>query len=355
MTNAFDWRYTSFGRVRKVPPFEASFWRGSWNEPEPRAPRFATTPAVIEQLIAWDAERLPLADQARRLGISTAVLSIRRRQLMRRGLIQPWQNGKGRAWSATDIDLLINLVETGHGYDAIARRLKRTRVAVVLKCRRIGIRVTTTPATLAARDVAQLLGIGCAKTIVQWIGHGWLKARNAGGKGSKALWRIQWDDLIAFLECSDHWMAWWPERMTNDGLREWARELRAGGPHWLTPGQVAERFGVCRAVPETWLKKGLLPAVRYGNWWFRESDLVGFVVPIDRPRNTELHPGSIPYRLLRLLTDTPQTALDLSIDLRESLRSTQQALLDLLKRGQARRIGTIKYATWVATAWEGME
>jgi hypothetical protein len=77
-------------------------------------------------------------------------------------------------------------------------------VAVVLKAKRLGVRITTTNATLSARDAAGLLGKGCSKSVAAWIRHGWLKARNAGRAG-RPLWRVQWEDLTAFLENPAYW------------------------------------------------------------------------------------------------------------------------------------------------------
>lgn len=194
-----------------------------------------------------------------------------------------WKDGK--AWTAIDVDRLIQLVDAGHGYDTLARRLRRTRTAVLIKCKRLGVRVTTTPATLAARDVAALLGNACSKSVTRWIALGWLPARNAGGPGCKALWRIQWDDLLAFMERRDYWPTWEQDRIRDAALREWAQELRAAaGGRWISIGEVAERYCVdCRAV-NTWIRKGWLPAARYGNWWIWSADLEGWLPPCERSR-----------------------------------------------------------------------
>lgn len=198
-----------------------------------------------------------------------------------------WKDGVcWKEWPAEQTDLLHKMLDAGYGYDAIARRLGRTRVAVEIKCKRAGVRVTTSPATLSARDVAALLGKGCSKSVTRWIQQGWLRARNAGGPGHTALWRVQWDDLTAFMERREYWSTWEPARITDACLREWAQELRQHEPRYLTMGQVAARFCVSYKAVAQWINKGWLPAIRAGkqNRLVLESDLDGWVVPADRSK-----------------------------------------------------------------------
>jgi hypothetical protein len=283
------------------------------------------------QLLAWDAQRMPLAEQAQRLGIKKGALSARRRRLMQRGAIQPWQRGSGEHWTPEQIHRLYVLVDSGASFDAIARRLKRTRTAVEVKCKRLGIGVTTSPAALSCREVARLLGKPCSKSVTRWITKlGWLKASNAG-QPHRPLWRVQWEDLTAFMERREHWMAWDASTITDLALREWAQEIRVGG-RWLTPGEVARRLHVVPATPQAWIEKGLLPAVKYGNWWIWSADLVGFRVPGDLPHSTEMHADGLPARILPLL---PATGDDLARALGAKRRSVQQALRALCRRGLA--------------------
>lgn len=202
---------------------------------------------------------------------------------------------KARPWTTADVDRLLRLVEEGHGYDVIARRLGRTRVAVEVRCKRIGACVTTTPATLSARATSRALGLPCSKTVVYWIGLGWLPARNAG-RADRPLWRITWENLTAMLERRETWMAWDPARIADLALREWAKELReATGGRWLSIGEVAERYCVDGRAVNVWIHKGWLPATRYGNWWVWSGDLEGWVAPCERSR------AGIPKRARRIV------------------------------------------------------
>lgn len=246
-----------------------------------------------------------------------------------------YHSPKRRDWFPWETDKLIQLVEAGYSYDQIAKKTGRTRTAVELKCRRLNVRITTTPATLSAHDIAVLLGLGCSKTVASWIRIGWLPARNAGS-AAKPLWRVQWEDLTDFMERHECWMAWRPERITDLALREWAHELRAGQPRWLTAGEVARRLGVGRDTPHQWATKKLIPATKYGNLWFREDHVAGFVIPADRPR-TSRHRQSLLTKIEALLTETPQTADAIAATLGARLGSVQHALRTMERRGQAAR------------------
>jgi excisionase family DNA binding protein len=166
-------------------------------------------------------------------------------------------------------------------HNAEINTMKRTEVSIKLKCKRSGVRVTTTNATMSARDVAEQLGIPCSKTVSLWIRRGWLKARDAGTP-PRVLWRITWEDLTAFLENPAHWIAWRPERIPDLALREWAQELRASEERLLTHTEIAKRVGVGRDTVGNWLYEGELPYVRYGNRFVPESALEGFVPPCER-------------------------------------------------------------------------
>ena len=186
-----------------------------------------------------------------------------------------------RYWKRAEVDELKRLIDEGYSYDRIAKRLKRSRAAVVIKCRKLNYRLLHTRSALTAREAQRLLGLSDSKIVTRWItGYG-LKARN-GGDPQRPLWRIQWLDLMEWLEDPHHWMAYDPAKVTEATLREHLVEIRQGQPRWLTVGEVARRYCVSLGAVQQWREKGLLPMVRYGNWWARESDLAGFVIPSER-------------------------------------------------------------------------
>lgn len=239
------------------------------------------TPDQQYRIEAWTLEGIGPAEQARRLGLPVSRIECTRRKLLRGGQApkkprQPW-----RYWTTKETDQLIDLVEQGYSYAQIAKRLKRTETSVKLRAKRIGVRVTTTNATMSCRDVASHLGIPCSKAVSGWIRRGWLKARDAG-KAPRILWRITWDDLTAFLENPAHWVAWRGDRIPDLALREWALELRAGEERLLSQSDVARRYHVTIEAVGQWIYKGWLPSVRYGNRRVPASALDGWIAPIDR-------------------------------------------------------------------------
>jgi excisionase family DNA binding protein len=220
------------------------------------------------------------ADIARQLGLRVSQIANTRRKLIASGQIatqprQPW-----KSWSAKETDKLIQLIEQGMSYAMIAKKLKRTETSIRLQSKRIGVRITTTKATMSARDVAAQLGVKCSKTVSRWIRLGWLKASDAGAK--RPLWRVNWDDLTVFLENPAYWVAWQPSRIPDLALREWAEELRAHEERLLTQSEIARQFKVGRDTVKQWISKGWLPSVRYGNHVVPASALDGWIVPIDR-------------------------------------------------------------------------
>lgn len=241
------------------------------------------------QMLAWSQQDVSLAEQARRLGRPATNLQHTYREFMRAGLIHKRTRSPWRHWTAQEREELCHLIDTGYSYEAIGVKLNRSRGAIVVEAKRRHRGITTTQATLSARSVAELLGLGCAKIVSRWVRRGWLKARNAGLE-KRPLWRVDLSDLWAFMENDQTWMAWEVGRITDGALREWAEELRQGKPRWLSEGEVAARYHVTTAAVAQWIYKGWLPAVRYGNHWVRESSLENWVPPCDRPKTTWNHP-----------------------------------------------------------------
>lgn len=190
---------------------------------------------------------------------------------------------EGRAWSDEEKAILRECVARGDSIRQIARRLGRSPNAVKVKLHRFDCRRREQVTVLTARGVATVLGVKCSKTVARWIEEGSLGATN-GGTPERPIWRVTWDALLDFLRRRNRWMAWAPERITDESLRIWAAQLRAGQPRWLTPGEVAERYHVAPTVPNSWIAKGELPATRYGNWWIWEEHLAGWTPPGERPR-----------------------------------------------------------------------
>jgi hypothetical protein len=83
---------------------------------------------------------------------------------------------RGPKWTAQDIDQLCNLIDQGHGYDAIARKMKRTREAVIIKAKRIRYRLRHTQSAWTCRQIARVLGVGCEPRAISGMCSGWICA-----------------------------------------------------------------------------------------------------------------------------------------------------------------------------------
>jgi excisionase family DNA binding protein len=234
-------------------------------------------------VLQWSRQHISLAEQARRLSRPVSNLAGTRRELALAGLIAVHSRPPRRAWTAAEREQLGQLIDTGHSYDAIAEKLGRSRKAIILECKRRNRRLLKTRALLTAGQVADLLGKPCSKTVSRWITLGLLKARNAGTP-KRPFWRIALDDLRAFMQNENTWMAWQPAAISDPDLHAWALELRRNESRWLSVGEVARRYHVVQQTVNQWIEKAELKAVKYGNHWIRECDLAGWVPPHARSR-----------------------------------------------------------------------
>ena len=159
-----------------------------------------------------------------------------------------------RDWQPYEDVILKQIIDDGGDYDDVAAAVGRTRTGVVLHARKIHYRMMHSTKQLTARDVQRLLGIGDAKTVASWIEKfGWLEARRSG---AQTIHRISWPALLAMLRNRMTWMAWSPHKIADETLREWAVKLRKGKSHWISAGDLARRFGVVPAVPQSWIERG---------------------------------------------------------------------------------------------------
>lgn len=170
-----------------------------------------------------------------------------------------------RRWSQADDFRLMQLWEQGKSDAEIAAVLGMTHAAVNLHRKRIGIkRHTAHRAVLNCRDVARMLGLGCAKTVTRWIERGWLAGKPGKGVGRNRLWIIRASALQRFLADERYWHNWQPERITDPELRRYVDEVR-GDVRFLTQREAADRFGVVVGTINSWIEKGWLTGYRPGD------------------------------------------------------------------------------------------
>lgn len=189
----------------------------------------------------------------------------------------------GWMWTPNERWQIEDLLHQGYTYEQIAARMKRPVMAVKIKLHRRKLSYRRVQGVYSCVGVARLLGVPQSQTVAGWIARGWLKARHTTGV-HKARWRINEWDLLQMLERRDTWMAWDADRITEPGLRDWARDMRAVG-RWVMTSEVARRFHVSIDSVNYWARQGLLDTVKYNSYhWIWEADLDSFVPPCDRPR-----------------------------------------------------------------------
>ncbi len=240
-----------------------------------------------QQLIRWTRECVPVGEIAERLGKSYSAVVTRRMRLKREGRIKRLGYAGHRQWTPAEAIELKTLWQEGKSYRQLAKHFNRTETAIILKLKRLGISRRRERKTLTCRDIADIMGLGCAKTVVTWVERGWIKPLPTGRKRTYN-WRFDELALWSFVENPEAFVAWKPERITDPDLQAHALEHRAKHPRWLSIGEVAKRYHVLHMAVNDWVNSGLFPfeaLVKYPNWWIREDVLTGFVPPCERPRS----------------------------------------------------------------------
>lgn len=180
-------------------------------------------------------------------------------------------------WTQAKRFELMGMIDGGWSNAQIARHLGTTEAAVQLARKRYRIPSVFSHA-LSARDVADIMGVGCSKTVAKWIKARLLRGIRVRHMGPHRTWKVSRDALYAFVEDERTWHLWEVDRITDVSLRRHAKRVR-GDVRFLTPGEVAKRYFTSHSVVNSWIHKGYLPARKWGNWWIDERDLERFELP----------------------------------------------------------------------------
>lgn len=188
---------------------------------------------------------------------------------------------KHRRWTSGDLLDLEDLLAQGRTDEAIARQLSRSVNAVRLARKRNGLR-SRRELLMTLRAVANAMGIPCSKTVAEWARRRWLRARYGPRVGLNRERYVTLEALYDFIKNPRYWPAWRPERIRDARVKAWAGYLRHG--RYLRPGEVGEHHHVGHRTVNQWIRKGLLRAIRWGNWWVSESDCAAFTPPCQRSK-----------------------------------------------------------------------
>lgn len=99
-----------------------------------------------------------------------------------------------RNWTKRDDEDLKN-AWSDFSLETVAERLGRTKDAVTVRAKRLGLG-SAYQNDITASEVARMLGIACPKNVIRWKNKG-LKMKH---NGTKSPWRIGYDNLINFLK-----------------------------------------------------------------------------------------------------------------------------------------------------------
>lgn len=188
------------------------------------------------------------------------------------------QNG----WTRADHQRLLDLLDAGRPWDAIAAGLGRSRKAVQVRYYRHVIPAYGRVPGLSLGAVARLLGVPEMRP-ARWVREGRLTAPAAvhargKGMGQRA---VSWESLHAFMRDPATWGEWSAEDVTDGALKAWARELR-GGEKLLTLRDACRRVGYAHSQMWKYVNRGAIPStvgVRPNGTKFyllRESDVEAF-------------------------------------------------------------------------------
>jgi excisionase family DNA binding protein len=166
-------------------------------------------------------------------------------------------------WTRADHAALETFHEGGMPLPAIAAHLGRTYTAVRSKVHRRRL----TQVCLSGEQVAARMGVE-QRTVYQWIARGWLVA-TVFGTDRHTMRRVTDDALMAFLSDDRYRFAWDASRITDDGLRTWARALPPSP--WMTVAEAAAAWHVARSTVRLWIKHGRVTATKCGGWHVRRA------------------------------------------------------------------------------------
>ena len=186
-----------------------------------------------------------------------------------------------RFWTPARLFELAGYLERGWTDEQIGRQFGKSATAIQLARKRHGLNARRKN-LLSARQIAREMGVPCAKTVARWIERGHLKGRRGQTWGPYRQWYVTREALTDFLQDPAYWHLWDAARLADPDLRRLYLQRRT--ERYLTVGEVAERCFVVQNAVNDWIHRGVLPAVRRGNWLIPESALEGFVPPGQRSK-----------------------------------------------------------------------
>lgn len=150
-------------------------------------------------------------------------------------------------------------VLVGHSPDGI-------RIRTIRKGWRTRMR---NPDWMSARKVSEMMGLD-SHNITKWIERGYLTSDRMPFEG-RVVYRILQENIEAFILDPENWAYYDVHKISDPGLRALAFSVR-DGDEYLTTGEVAQRLGCGPNWVAALIRKGDLPAKRWGNHKIHRDD-----------------------------------------------------------------------------------
>ncbi len=134
--------------------------------------------------------------------------------------------------------------------------------------------ITRLPDHPTLNQVACLMGVD-VHAVCKWVRHGLIEAHDTGKGERPGQGPIQVISLAYLREWAlqpERWMLFQADRI-DDAMRQQVLAAQAAwGDEWWRPGQVADYWQCDKRIVNWAIHRGIIPAVRWGNWWIRRSD-----------------------------------------------------------------------------------
>ena len=158
-------------------------------------------------------------------------------------------------------------------YEEIGKTLGRSGDAVkIRKARKMISAPSKRPGYLTGNQVARLFRVDI-HSVMRWHKRKIMPFEILPGE--RGIMSVHIRTVYRWAVQPQNWIYFKADRVRDAHLRRLvALAQERWGDEWWTVGQVTDYFGLTDGLVQTHIQKGLLPAVRWGNWWVRKSDAV---------------------------------------------------------------------------------
>ncbi len=198
---------------------------------------------------------------------------------------------KHKKWSQIEKDKFTSMVEEHFSYDQIAIDMRRPLKSVKSHQVLLGIGQKSVGGTYFLEDIARIFG-RTWQVVQRWIDSGELKAIQHGPRSPVY---IDHDNVLEFVSNEKCWLDWTVDGITDDTIRDWAREKR-GDIEYYTTSRLGELIGLTGEAVWKRINKGVQKALWVkGRGWLIRSDWVGIGSPITRRKPTPISDDDLAF------------------------------------------------------------